>query len=86
MFFKRAQKVTVYLGYFWKKFYSQERSKIAQSGLTASDQKKFHYRLLTKGQRIVSAFKGLQKIRLKMTGTFAFSRNLTFEKKGFTRC
>ena len=34
MFFKRAQTVTVHLGYFWKNICSQELSKIAQSGHT----------------------------------------------------
>ena len=34
MLFKRAQKVTKHLGYFWKKICSQELSKIAQSGHT----------------------------------------------------
>ena len=39
MFYKRAQKVTVHLGYFWKKICRQELSKIAQSGHTAGMQR-----------------------------------------------
>ena len=37
MLFKRAQKVTELLGYFWRKICSQELSKIVQSGHTGPD-------------------------------------------------
>ena len=37
LFFKRAQKVTVHLGYFWNKICSQELSKITQFGHTGGN-------------------------------------------------
>ena len=41
MFFKLAQKVTIHLGYFCRKTYHKEHSKVAQSDHTATDKHAF---------------------------------------------
>ena len=58
MFSQVAQKVTRYLGYFWKKICHLKLLKIAQSGHTAS------YLLFTKEKRLMSV--AFQPVALAM--------------------
>ena len=79
--FNSAQKVTVHLGYFWKKICSQELSKIAQSGHTDYAPDPFHFQLAARVQQcdqmakfFCSIFGHLQQIKFAQQQKFGQSR------------